>query len=525
MEQKLVLTRSEYERFCQLIQERSGLLFTPDKQHTLERCLAEALNASQCRSLDEYYLMLRSSPSSSPEWDNLISMLTVGETYFFRHPGHFDALAELFLPELIARRRDTTRCIRIWSAGCATGEEPYSIAITLHRCLPDIRNWNILILATDINRAALNLARAGQYGPWSFRGVDKRLQERYFSMNGDKRYLLCEEIKRMVTFDYLNLVEDTYPSLSNNTYDMDVIFCRNVTIYFSPEVTQRIVRRFYDCLNEGGWLVPGASEPNMVTYQDFEHRNLPGAIVFRKPLSGQPSPKRSWVFSEVARPSKDSAELALQPPAIPVGVQPPAVQPPQTSVVEAEPLVQKASPVCPQALPTDPFEAAMALMQSGQIDQALVKLQEKVRRDPNFAPAYYALAKLHANRGNLVEALAYCKQAVEKDKLLLGAYYTLALIYQESGDWEQALEALKKALYLDRGFILAHYTLAHLYRKRGDLASAIKSLQNARRLLSEKAKGDLVPEGDGLVVGRLMDMIDAELASMERAVAQSSRSA
>lgn len=167
----------------------------------------------------------------------------------------------------------------------------------------------------------------------------------------------------------------------------------------------------------------------------------------------------------------------------------------------------------------------MALMQSGQIDQALVKLQEKVRRDPNFAPAYYALAKLHANRGNLVEALAYCKQAVEKDKLLLGAYYTLALIYQESGDWEQALEALKKALYLDRGFILAHYTLAHLYRKRGDLASAIKSLQNARRLLSEKAKGDLVPEGDGLVVGRLMDMIDAELASMERAVAQSSRSA
>lgn len=513
MEKRLVLTRSEYERFGQLIQERSGLLFTPDKQHTLERCLAEALSNSPCRTLDEYYLMLRSCPSNSPEWDHLISMLTVGETYFFRHQGHFEALANVFLPELVAQRQHTTRHIRIWSAGCASGEEPYSIAITLHRYLPDIQSWNILILATDINRAALDAAREGRYGPWSFRGVDKQLQERYFRLDGDKRYLLCDEIKRMVTFAYLNLVEDTYPSWSNNTCNMDIIFCRNVTIYFSPEVTQRIVKRFYDCLNEGGWLVPGASEPNMVTYQDFEHKNLPGAVVFRKPSAGQAAhQRRSWLFGDLSPTPSEDPKPAYQPLAVPLTASPAVQSPPSEA---AKPTAQKAHVAPSRVLPADPFDAATLLIQEGQLDQAALKLQEKIKQDPSFAPAYHALAKLHANRGRLAEALACCEQALQKDKLLTGAYYTLALIYQESGALDQALEALRKAIYLDRGFVLAHYTLAHLYRRRGDIPAAIKSLHNARRLLSEKAKGDLLPEGDGLVAGHLLELIEAELALYE----------
>ena len=234
MNQELELVRTDYERFRDLVLERSGLYFSEDKRQALRRGLAEALEASTCAGLDEYYELLRSSPSTHPEWDLVVSALTVGETYFFRNKGHFDALAKHILPEIIAQREHSSRRIRIWSAGCATGEEPYSVAIALRELIPNLESWNILILATDINRDALRKAREGLYGAWSFRGVERCIQDRYFRLNGKKQFAIADGIKRLVTFDYLNLVEDRYPSLANNTNGMDVILCRNVTIYFTP---------------------------------------------------------------------------------------------------------------------------------------------------------------------------------------------------------------------------------------------------------------------------------------------------
>lgn len=159
VKRKLGLTQADYERFRNLVLENSGLHFPEERQDTLRRGLTEALKASPCASLDEYYALLRSTPSAHPEWERLVSALTVGETYFFRNKGHFDALRKHLLPELIARRAHSNRHIRIWSAGCATGEEPYSLAIALHELINNLESWNILILATDINRQALRQAR------------------------------------------------------------------------------------------------------------------------------------------------------------------------------------------------------------------------------------------------------------------------------------------------------------------------------------------------------------------------------
>lgn len=151
----------DYQRFRDLVLERSGLHFSADKRQALRRGLTEALAASPCTSLDEYYELLRSSPSSHCEWGRALSALTVGETYFLRNKGHFNALTKHILPEIIARREHSSRRIRIWSAGCATGEEPYSVAIALRELIPSLESWNILILATDINRDALRKAREG----------------------------------------------------------------------------------------------------------------------------------------------------------------------------------------------------------------------------------------------------------------------------------------------------------------------------------------------------------------------------
>jgi chemotaxis protein methyltransferase CheR len=492
---ELQLTPAEYQRFRDFVLERIGLDFSEDKRHMLGRGLAEAMRATSCTNLDEFYALLRRSSVTSLVWDQLVSALTVGETYFLRNTSHFDALSKFILPEIMTQREHSSRRIRIWSAGCSTGEEPYSIAILLSEVIPNPDSWNITILATDINRDALRKAREGLYGPWSFRGVDKRIQDTYFRLDG-RQYAIADRIKRMVTFEYLNLVGDYYPSLTNNTNAMDVIFCRNVTIYFSPQVTLEVVKRFHNCLTDGGWLIPGPSEPNMIFYGDFEFKNFPGTVVYRKA------------------------------PPVPAAAQPASAFLPQTPPFVSAPLIMKSRPPAAPprpvelpktATPPDPYQVALDLLQEGKVDEALVKLYEKLDRNADFVTAYYTLGKIYANKGNLEEAQHWCERAIKKDKLHPEPYYTLSLVYEQHGLIDMAMDALKKTIYLDRNFVLAHYNLAQIYQRQGDMVSARKSLQNAQRLLEGKPRDELVPEGDGLMVGRLLELIDNQLAVMKPA--------
>ncbi len=179
----------------------------------------------------------------------------------------------------------------------------------------------------------------------------------------------------MVTFDYLNLVEDRYPSLTNNTNGMDVILCRNVTIYFTPEVTKKVLDRFYNCLTDGAWLIPGASGPNMVFYQDFESRNFPGAVLYQKPAAARAKARPAPAFKPQMPAFKPLAPL---------------VRAPESKPFPGVPDVKKQEK--PQPPPPDPYEMALALLEAGQADEALVKLYEKLDQAPGFAPTYYTLA-------------------------------------------------------------------------------------------------------------------------------------
>jgi len=510
---EFVWTELQFDRFRRLIHDRSGLHFADDKRQAIERGVAQAMQATSCcHSLDEYYELLRVSPSSSREWDALVGELTIGETYFFRNKTHFDALANHILPEIIEQRRYGSRRIRIWSAGCSTGEEPYSVAILLKELIPDLASWNVLILATDINRYSLQKAREGVYGSWSFRGVEKRIQEQYFHYDGQRSYAIDESIKRMVTFDYLNLVEDSYPSLLNGTHGMDIILCRNVTIYFTPEVTQRVVDKFYQSLVEGGWLIPGSSEPNLVPYQSYLSRSLPGTVVYRRVTTKEPKPAplewmKQWPFTVdpaapelVQRPAGNGAAGSSAP-------------------INGESAHSASGPFAPKApppeppKPIDPFETALDLLAQGRADEALKKLYEKLDRNPDHVPTYYTLGKIYANQGNLEQAQQWCEKAIERDKLHPEPYFTLSMVYQGNGFTDKAIEALKKTLYLDPTFALGHYTLANLYMQLGQKELAQRSLRNAQRLLAGRPRDELVPEGDGMVVGRLMALVEMMLKS------------
>ncbi len=477
------LSEAEYEQFRAFVLERTGLDVPKFNANRLSRGLVDAIQAAGCADLQQFHARLKSSLPTSPAWDHLVSVLTIGETYFFRNTNHFDVLARNVLPELIARRQTSDRRLRIWSAGCATGEEPYSIAILLTELIRNLESWDILILATDINRQALRRAQAGTYAAWSFRGVDKRIHDTYFVPRDDnpsafRQYIISERIKRMVTFNYLNLVSDPYPSLINNTNAMDIVLCRNVTIYFKPEVTHRVVRGFCACLVDGGWLIPGASEPNMVSYGQFEPRNFPGTVIYQKP-NGAQKPGMASPAANVGLRSAPPAPLAATKATVPA---------------------------------PDPYDLALDLLRNGKTDQALAKLHEKIGQNAEFVPAYYTLGRAYANKGNREQARQWCERAIAKDRLRPEPYYVLSLLHVDQGQSDLALDMLKKALYLNREFAMAHYQLAQLYAKARDRELARKSLLNVQRLLQGRPASELVPEGDGMLVGRLLELVSAQLA-------------
>lgn len=229
--------------------------------------------------------LIRGQPSEN-ELGFLASYLTVGETYFFRDPLSFDVLKTYVLPEISQGQEK----LKIWSAGCASGEEPYSLAMTMLSAFGKAAQQQTTIIATDVNPRYLNTARAGLYRRWSFRDVPIYIKDTYFSLTPDDRYSISSGVKQMVDFSFLNLADDKYPSLVNDTHDLDVIFCRNVLIYFSPERVTQVLSRFHQCLKDGGWLFLAPSEIPHPAPENFKVMNMEGAIVLRKDSSSsQPS--------------------------------------------------------------------------------------------------------------------------------------------------------------------------------------------------------------------------------------------
>jgi chemotaxis protein methyltransferase CheR len=268
-----------YLRFRDLLHDRSGLAYPERKRADLAHGLRLALANSQHGDLAALYA---DAAAGGPAWEIILAQLTIGETYFFRNTPQFEALRDHILPELI-QRRQATRHLRIWSAGCATGEEPYSIAMMLADLLPSDEFWQVSILATDINPQFLARARDGLYGSWSFRETSEAMRKRFFTPE-QNRWRLHPAIRQMVTFARLNLAEPCFPAILNGAYAQDLILCRNVTIYFDEATTHQLIERFHSTLLPGGWLIVGHAEPQASANQQLELHNFPQTVVYRKRL-------------------------------------------------------------------------------------------------------------------------------------------------------------------------------------------------------------------------------------------------
>jgi len=524
--EKVLLDDKNYLQFYELIQMRTGIRIGDNRREVLARTIKESCKSLGCADLDHFFLHLQDAPTDSEVWNNLIKKVTVGETYFFRDPETIEALRHHILPYLIAHHQ-IDRTLRLWIAGCATGEEPYTLAILLRQILSNIDQWKILILATDINRHALRHAIAGRYRAWSFRETDSVTQSTYFTKDGDI-FTLDPAVREMVTFTYHNLAEDNYPSPTNQTSNLDLILCRNVTIYLPTSLIYDIANRFYQCLLKDGWLMVGPSETHFEIYYKFQTSNLHGAIAYQKvPISQSlfvgKSSAQQLTINRVSTPvvetsnseaSRPKYEVALSAPQLEVQnglrVAPSTPQPEDQSRLRLGP--KRIFPTSPSKEgPHDPeggnlSQMGEAFMKQHRYDEARQCFLTYMAKESNSATVYYRMARLEANAGRLSEAQKWAEQALDHDPFRSEVHYTLALIRQEQGELQEAIHRFKKVIYLDSNFILAHFGLFHLYERTGNPIEAERHRTLTVHLASKLSPDAVLPGSDDLTAGQLLTM-------------------
>jgi len=277
------LSTERRDAFTRLIARHTGLEIRERDQTALSEKILSRIHTLRLSSLTDYFQLLESATTESyEEWLELIVELTNIESYFFRDKEQFSLLQNHIFPELLERKQNS-RTIRICSAGCSSGEEPYSIAILLRKLIPDLEKWNLMILGADINQAALKKAKAGIYSPWSFRSIDPETKQQYFKVVNNQ-YHIDQRVKDMVEFKTFNLIKDEFPRQDCEFRDIDLILCRNVFIYFETSAIAKVLNKFYQALQPLGYLLTGHAELSNQNLSQFQTKIFSESFIYQRPV-------------------------------------------------------------------------------------------------------------------------------------------------------------------------------------------------------------------------------------------------
>ncbi|MHB1017039.1 MAG: CheR family methyltransferase [Coriobacteriia bacterium] len=515
------LDAEEFRRFRDLIHRHSGIYLEESKLDSLRISLVTRATRLGYGTFGEYYDALA---RDEREFNELLNLVTINETSFFRFPGQFDALRDQVLPEIMASRPAGKRDLRIWSAGCSTGEEPYTLSmLTLDMAL-GVSGWNPQILGTDVSTKALGRARAGVYGRRAMMNVAPDVMERHFDPTPAGDFRVNDRVRSQVDFGYQNLIKEPYPlSLMGN---WDVIFCRNVTIYFRIESTRRVVRNFYDSLNEGGYLFIGHSETLTSISDDFEALEIGGVFLYRKPLAKPlfPVTRTPRVMGGSRSLQSGPRGLTADRTAVRTSAASPAPTPPRPR--RAIPVVApSAEPATPPSVRQDAEESIETILtrarmnlKEGRPDQVIDAVASVTERDPNNAEAHLLVAYVRADTGDYDEALAACHRALAINPLLPVARYILGIIYQRQGDAVRAISELKKTIYIDADFALAHLNLANIYKSQRQFDTAAREYENALRALKSSPDGDWTEFSGGFQADLLARTCERSLIECRKTV-------
>lgn len=461
----------DLSRFKELLLRSCGHSFENEREQSLFTAVCRRMDA---RGLDDYDAYLVLLQHDSDELLRLTELLTINETYFFREAAHLNFMADTLIPAFMSVRR--AKPVKIVSAGCSTGEEPYTIAIMLRERYGGDCERLFAISGVDIDSTAISAARQGVYGNASFRATDHTLLDRYFIQQEPGKYKVADTVRKLVAFDVVNLLGTSYP---HHMQAPDIILYRNVSIYFPGQVQREIFGRLAEILVDGGCLLVGASETihhdigilSLVKENSlFFYRKTPPLIFEERRTSNRRgmTPERLQSGTAAISPAKKVS-----------GQRPAAV--PRVSVERP----RKQSYAAPLPDIRARFDEAVALAHNREHDKSLALLDAIIAQDSSFEKAYCLKGSLLLSLAHFDEARSECERILGRDPLCLEAYLMLGMIARQNGNDEDAFKRFREALYLDPSCWLAHfYSGEILYaqqaakRARSSFEAALKILES-----------------------------------------------
>jgi chemotaxis protein methyltransferase CheR len=464
---RVMLSDSEFAAVASLLHDAAGLSFDDTRRDSLSFCISERMRATNTTDVETYLAML-SGADGAGERQALLDEVTIPETHFFRNPPQIRSLRKYVLPELLRQAADAKR-LRIWSAGCSTGEEAYSIAILVRELLPPAAAWDIRILATDVSTKALAAAAQGRYGERSFVMTDPLDLARWFVLDATTgSYVVRDEVRSLVEFRHHNLVTDPPPF---DPDEVDLILCRNVTIYFDRETTRRLMKRLHSRLRDGGYLFLGHAETLWQISDDFSLVSLGDAFVYRR-MEEQPDDRRRVLpdrrTEDEPRPTRADRRRGEPDRRNRDGKAKPHREVPRLPrlITPAMPIVPVVVPVAPTR---DPLDAVRSALREGRYAEAADIAAEVVAATPLWAEAHYLQGVALTNLGRDADALI----------------------------------VLRKSVYLDPEHGFAHFLLGGALERLDERVAAARSYRAAAATLGSRPLDAVAPELGGRSVAEL----------------------
>lgn len=485
----------------QFILKHTGILFDDDHLQDLNRHLTSVCSDLNI-PLSSCIHYMKDSSLNNQFVDALVHHITIGETYFFRDKNLFLYLRDYLFPDLIQKRRSEGKLfIRIWSAACSSGEEPYSLAILLNHLLSDINSWDIYILGTDINQKMLERARVGIYSRWSFRDDPILPIGQYFTPYPDNRMKINESIKKMVRFERMNLIRDTHFFHGLGPSSLDIIFCRNVLMYFSKNQSRDVVSHLIYSLRTGGFLIVSPQEIGIVSGQKiqllhhgsvFLHvKNSPKKIVPEKTLEMTPDLNTDISQFEIEPVNLEFQEEEISDVfrSVPDYDITDGVQPSNNHSLE-----EKNS--------FNSFFDENKLQETGIIIE-----RNSIAQNRLALKQIEAIIREYAGAREYEKALGWSERLIAQDPLHPRAYLLKAAILDEQGLYVQSLQVLRQSLYANPDYLPAHLAIAGIYSKIGKPDLARHHYNIAVDILNLMDEDKVLEETEGISANKMKEMI------------------
>lgn len=507
------------------IAERFGIYVRPQDDAPFSKKIHTRVQTLKIPTYESYCDFLNGeTEQSESEWRELIRQITISETYFMRDKGHIHLLQNNILPELI-QSQQAHKTLRIWSAGCSTGEEAYSLAILLHELIPDIQNWRLRIIGSDLNSEVVQKARQAIYGDWSLRSLTTKQKSLYFTQQG-ALWRLQDHICKMVSFYSNNLVDDGFVQYGSDFYNFDLILCRNVFIYFAPKAIEKVLHRFYTALKSNSYLITGHMELHGQNLNGFKVKVFPDAVVYQKTDSSDRLLKNNL------SPKSESPQISYSQPTPPSFLTPTiseiyssntrinaslnTINNPNTEINisssnsnnvgsntwepyshASQHLVNSVTHLSSE-IKTDWDRLAAAESAMGRADyrEALRHIEQIQEKRLHFLKIHQLSALAHANLGELKPAYQHCEEVMKLDPNSPKTYYLMAHIADEMGKYDEVKQLLKKAIYLDLYFVAAYLALGDMYGRESDRDRALKMYRSTIDILKALPNNEIVPETD-----------------------------